>query len=146
VVADGARVLHVVQIEGVGAHAGNAEVGGGAAGRHQELVVHDPLAVRRDQRAGGGVAAHDAGEPEVDAREAPQEAARGIDDRLGLQARRGDLVQQGQERMVVARVEPQHALPRTRQPPDRPQASESGAQDDDPRGRRRGHGGRSTTR
>ena len=69
VVAEIARVLDVVEMKRVLADAGDTEVGGGAAGRDDEVVVGDALAVVGDEHARRRVPALDAGEAELDVRE-----------------------------------------------------------------------------
>jgi hypothetical protein len=73
-----------------------------------------------------------------------QEAARRVDDRLRLEASRGDLVQEREEGVVVARVEPEHVLAGARQDPKRTQPGESRAEHHDTWTWRRHHDGSCT--
>ena len=137
VVAQIARVLDVVEMKRVLADAGDTEVGGGAAGRDDEVVVGDMLAVVGDEHARRRVPARDAGEAELDVGKVPQEASRRVDDGLWLEARGGDLVEERQERVIVAPVEPEHVLPRACEDAHGAKAGESRAEDHDARMRLR---------
>jgi hypothetical protein len=82
-----------------------------APDRDDEVRVRDQIAVGGADRARGGIGGDDTREPEVDGRQAPEDAARGIGDLLRLESGDRHLVHERQEAVVVARVDPHGRTP-----------------------------------
>src|SRR5437667_9485088 len=99
----------------------------------------EALAARRREGAGRGVARHHARQAEIHGAQAAEDAARRVGDVLRLEAGGRHLVEEGQEAVVVARVDPEGIDAGAPEPAHGAQPGEAGAEDDDGRGRGRSH-------
>src|SRR2546421_393684 len=130
VVADRHRVDHALQAEAVAYDPVQAEVVRLAAqGEDQEVVRHRAV-VGRDP-APREVDARDFDHAELEVRLAAQDTAYRLGDLLGLEAGRGDLVEERLEEMVIVPVEQHDVDRRSAERAGGPQAAEARAEDDD---------------
>ena len=115
-----------------------AEIGvAGAGGEHQRVVGQRVAAIQR-HAARRGVHAGHRGEQGRDLRTAAQQIADRPGDLRGRQRRGGDLIEQRLEQMMVAPVDQRDRDRRAVKPVHRLQAAETGADDHDAVGCRRG--------
>ena len=131
-VAEEARVLEIVEPQGRVARPRDAEVLGDSARCHDQVVVGEPVAGGGEEGPGGGVAGDDVRQAELGTRQPAQDAARGIRDLLRLEARDRHLVEERQEAVVVAAVDPEHPHAGPGQATDGTQPGKPRSQDHDP--------------